>query len=107
MEHNSVRIKFSQQQSFRSAADAARVLLDAIQNHDKVVIDCDEITSVDMSFIQILISAHKYARDANKVIGLKNPAGGALLECLHAAGILVAVISGDQVAQLWKNGVDA
>lgn len=109
MDDNQACVEFHGEQTLRIATDAAQRLIGALNSHDVVVINCENITFVDLSFIQVLLSARKSARVRNKIISLKNRASGPLLACLQSTGLLHAAIDGGGTAdlQFWTNGVDA
>lgn len=109
MDDDRTCVEFHGEQTLRIVTDAAQRLIGAFNSHDVIVINCDNITSVDLSFIQVLLSARKTARVQNKRVFLKNRASGPLFACLQSAGLLHAAIDGGGTAdlQFWMNGVDA
>ncbi len=63
-------------------------LLAALADQSAVTIDCAAVESVDLSFIQLLLSARLSARGSDKQLLLASPAGGALREALEKGGFL-------------------
>jgi len=58
-----------------------------------VLVDCTDTSDVDLSAIQLLLSARCSAQAAGKSVTLKNPASGALREALSRGGFLSAATS--------------
>lgn len=65
-------------------------LLEALSAQQSVQIDCSRADSVDLSFIQLLLSAHKTAQQAGKRLMLAAPANGVLRAALAAGGFATA-----------------
>jgi hypothetical protein len=63
-------------------------MLDVIRRHAHVRIECSAASDVDLSFIQLVLSARKSAAAAGKTISLAHPARGALLVRLMQAGLV-------------------
>ena len=63
-------------------------LLEAVRQFPRVTIDCSGATEVDLSFLQLVMSARKSAADAGKTLSLAHPASGILLERLMQAGLV-------------------
>ena len=55
-----------------------------------VILDCSGVEDVDISLVQLIISARNTAKRDGKTIKLKDPASGALLSVLVQAGFIVA-----------------
>lgn len=82
-----ITLQFTGSATLRIADDVADRVRDAFRAGDRVVVDCGGLEDVDLSFIQILIAAHKSALVAGKSLSLGAPAAGCLLAALTAAGI--------------------
>jgi ABC-type transporter Mla MlaB component len=82
-------------------------ILNALQNHAIVEIDCDAATEIDLSFIQLLLAARKSAASRGKSLSLARPASGGLRDALARGGLLPAVegVPGDDAA-FWLKGAD-
>jgi len=63
-------------------------LVDALARHQTVQLDCSGADAIDLSFIQLLLSARRSARDAGRQLTLAAPAGGALRAALEHGGFL-------------------
>ncbi|PWC31795.1 STAS domain-containing protein [Azospirillum sp. TSO22-1] len=63
-------------------------ILDALRQHDAVVIDCAEVIAADLSAAQLLLAAHRSAGAWGKTLALAAPAEGALREVLVRGGFL-------------------
>jgi anti-anti-sigma regulatory factor len=74
--------------TLRNIEDVRGWLLDAIQTHQAITIDCAAVTEVDLSFLQLIIAARKSAASAGKSFSLAQPAAGAFLDTLGRAGLL-------------------
>ena len=76
-----------------SLADANNVrtsLIAALQAHDLVVLECNALREVDLSFIQCVLAARRSAVDQGKSLALAAPADGSLREALLRGGFLSA-----------------
>jgi ABC-type transporter Mla MlaB component len=60
-------------------------LLDMMQRHPALAIDCGGTTEADLSLVQLLLAARRSARQAGRSITLAKP-GGAVLGALLARG---------------------
>ena len=72
-------------------------LREAIRQHQSVTVDCTDAATVDLCFIQLMLSARKTAEFAGKTLTLARPASGVLLDTLLQAG-LVSAAGGQPVA---------
>ena len=66
-------------------------LLEMLERHQALEIDCSAATEIDLSFIQLLLSARMSAQSTGKTIALAHPASGALSDALQRGGFLGAV----------------
>ena len=73
----------------RTVATVRATLLEALTQHQSVQVDCSAAESVDLSLIQLLLSARLTAQQAGKQLLLASPASGALLAALHQGGFLL------------------
>jgi anti-anti-sigma regulatory factor len=72
----------------RSAVTTRATLLEAITRNSIVHADCGAAESVDLSLIQLLLSARRSACEAGKRLSLAAPAAGALRVALEQGGFL-------------------
>ena len=72
----------------RTVAELRDRLTAAMAEHDRIVVSAEAATSVDISVLQVLASAHRTAVAAGKSITLAAPANGALQQALTRAGFL-------------------
>ena len=63
-------------------------LLEMMERHQALEIDCSGATEIDLSFIQTVLSARASAQSAGKTIALAHPASGALRDALQRGGFL-------------------
>jgi anti-anti-sigma regulatory factor len=81
-------------------------LRDALAAHPTVTIDCTAVTDVDLTFLQLVLSARKSAGAAGKSVAIIPPKGEVLTDILMRAGLLCAV--GDPHSEeqsFWRNMV--
>lgn len=67
-----------------------------------VVVDIDDTSEIDLTFIQLMESARRKAAETGRDFRLRHPAGGAVLEVLRRGGFL-----GDETserAKFWLQG---
>lgn len=74
--------------SLRNAADICDILHTAITNHDAVSINCAALTGIDVSILQLLVSAQKTAGAAGKSITLDATDNEVLRTALLGAGFI-------------------
>lgn len=60
----------------------------AINNHQIVEIDCDDLREVDLSFVQIMLSARREASKVGVIFRLKQAASGFLWGLLERGGFI-------------------
>lgn len=82
------RFELSGRQTIRTVEKTANRLRDHMLAHDRTLIDVEGVTEIDVSLIQLLLSARKFAQATGRHIGLSAPAVGPLLACLKAGGFL-------------------
>jgi len=63
-------------------------LLDALKRKDEVIIDLKDAMEVDVSFLQLLCSAHKSALQMNKNLIIGSERSSALRTVVHQAGYI-------------------
>ena len=74
----------------RDATRLSEQFRDAIAKHSEVVMTSKGLTGIDISVLQLLVSARKTALAAGKSLTLEAPPGGALRNILVKAGFLAA-----------------
>jgi hypothetical protein len=60
----------------------------ALHQYPAVTLDCSNATAVDLSFIQLVLSARKSAQGAGKTLALAHGPQGALRNALMQAGMI-------------------
>jgi multidrug resistance efflux pump len=86
------RVEISGDAGLRVAQDIAGTLRQALAGHDNLIIGTDAMTGVDITTVQLLLSARRQALADGKALSLAAPASGALhqfltqIGCLDAAG---------------------
>ncbi|HVI51892.1 MAG TPA: STAS domain-containing protein [Candidatus Sulfotelmatobacter sp.] len=81
-----VVIGFSGSATIRQADDVAHRLRQALESSDRIEVDCSELDEVDVTFLQLILAAHKSAEADGKVLVLSSPAKGALLDAVAICG---------------------
>lgn len=74
----------------REAEHVHACLVEAVRDRPTIVLDCRAATEIDLSFIQLVISARKSARAAGKTVAVVPPADGRMTEILHRGGLIGA-----------------
>jgi anti-anti-sigma regulatory factor len=74
--------------SIKTVAELRDRLITAIAENDAVVISATKATSIDISVLQLLASAHRSAGAAGKPISLHAPKDGALRLALQRSGFV-------------------
>ncbi len=77
--------------TLRTVEATREKLLEMLERHQALEIDCSAATEIDLSFIQLLLSARVSAQSAGKTIALAQPAPDALRDALQRGGFLGAV----------------
>lgn len=73
-----------------NAEETHRAIRDALAGGERLVIDCLEAGEVDVSFLQLLVSAERTAEGEKKSIALSAPPAGELAEALKRCGFAAA-----------------
>jgi len=77
-------------------------LLDALTQHSTVEIDCSDAEEIDVSFLQILISASRTASAWNKNLRLSSPPSVLLSEAMNRCGFPVPASDMTSLAGLFN-----
>lgn len=104
---NKFRIIIDGVQTVRNIQSTYDRLSAAIAEHQAIVVDCDAVTELDLSLIQLLLSAKATADSNGKSLALATPAGGKLRTALERAGFLADAPNGSDPAAFWLKGRQA
>lgn len=74
--------------SIKTVAELRDQLITAIAENEAIVVSAERATSVDISVLQLLASAHRSAGAAGKTITLQSPSNGVLQQALKRAGFV-------------------
>jgi anti-anti-sigma regulatory factor len=74
--------------SIKTVAELRDQLITAIAQNDAVVVSAAKATSIDISVLQLLASAHRSAGAAGKPISLHAPTSGVLQQALQRTGFV-------------------
>ena len=72
--------------------EIGRTLLDGLDRHQALAVDCDAATEIDITFLQLLIAAQKSAKNSGRQFGLKAPLPAVLTDAAARCGL--AIIEG-------------
>jgi ABC-type transporter Mla MlaB component len=83
-------------------------LLETMERHRSIEVDCSAATEIDLSFVQLLLAARSGAQGAGKSLGLAQPASGVLRDALERGGFL-GTVPGQAMADeaFWLKAVRA
>ena len=82
------RIELGGDLGLRDADTLRTELLDTVLAHKSVEVAAAGLTSVDVSIIQLLIGAQKFAKARKQQLTISAPADGALRVAIERAGLL-------------------
>jgi anti-anti-sigma regulatory factor len=102
-ESRTVTIRLDQSSDLRLADSLREQLLRALYAEEAIQIDADGVEDIDISTIQLLVSAKKTAGKMGRSFALTSAPKGALAETLVRAGFMTA--SGESLIQdgvFWK-----
>lgn len=74
--------------SVRNAPSLARELREALAAHGAVVIDARALTATDISIVQVLVAAHRSARELGRSLRVEGAGSGALGGVLRRSGLM-------------------
>jgi len=104
MSSSAQRLPLKGSLGLRNAASLAEELERLLAAPDPVVVDCADLAEIDLSIVQLLVSAQRAAVAAGRSLVLRHPANGPLERLLKAAGVLAG--DGSALAsdgQFWIN----
>jgi hypothetical protein len=96
-------IKLDGVRTIRTAEQSHTVLLEAIRSVSAITLDCSQASEVDVSFVQLVLSARKTAADFGKGLKLSRPANAQLRSVLARGGFLRADSPADELRFWLKN----
>lgn len=97
----SAHISMPESLTVRDAEQIHVRLVQAVRDRQSIVIDCSAATEIDLSFIQLVLSARKSARAAGKALSVVPPSDGLLADVLRRAGLLGAPDAAPAADQLF------
>jgi len=71
----------------RAAVELRATLLEVLSSHDEVEIQSDAVAEADVSTVQLLLSAQKFADLHGKTLRMAHPLSSALRDVVDAAGL--------------------
>lgn len=70
-----------------TAPDIREAILDDLKIHSSIEIDCASVVEADLTFLQILVAAHKFAERESKTISILPAADPAIASLIERAGL--------------------
>lgn len=86
------------QLTIKNVAQVAAEIAAALSKSDRVELSLPEGSDVDVSFLQLLVSAQKSAEASGKAVRLAHPPAGAFRDALVRSGLFETELS-----NLWKD----
>lgn len=81
-----VRLTLAGEQTVNQASDLREALIQALDQGDNIEVDCEQVTGVDLTFLQLLCAAHRSAQSAKKIITIVDQENSALSNSVIRAG---------------------
>ena len=99
-------LKLEDRWTIERAHELKGALVAALSGNDQVIIDLEEVTEVDLSFLQLLCSAHRTSLKLNKHFALQDNQPEAFTRAVRDAGYARTLgCHGDPYKScLWKGG---
>lgn len=86
----------------RSVTEFSQHLIAAMEDHGDVALDLSALEEVDLSFVQLVLSARSHGAAEGRTLRLAQPAGEAVTALLRRAGFLTDPDPGD--IDFWFHG---
>lgn len=102
-----VRLTLEGAVTVNRAADLRDALLKSLAQGDNIEVDCEQVTEVDLTFLQLMCSAHRSARAAKKVLTIVDREKSAIGDTVVRAGFNYQKSCGDDSMGdcLWVGGM--
>jgi anti-anti-sigma regulatory factor len=102
IENTSFALAFEGSLTISQAEVIQATLLDVLQRHSAVQIDCSVVEEIDVTFLQILISASRMALASNKNLHFSSPPAGLLADAITRCGFPLPVSGMTSVADIFS-----
>jgi len=89
-EENPHTLKISGDAGLRNVQEIAALLRQALADHQTIAVATDELTSIDITILQVLLAARKSALAAGKTLSLCAAPHGAVHRLLVQTGFVAA-----------------
>jgi len=90
-----VRVSLEGAMTVNQAAELKEALLKSLDQGDRVEVDCEHVTEVDLSFLQLLCAAHRTAMSSKKKLSIVDQDDSALSDAVVRAGFNFHKSDGD------------
>lgn len=87
----------------RTATVLQQALKSALEAHDRIELDLTPVTDIDLSFVQLVEAARRFAHGLGKAVRLNAPAPAPVTALLERAGFLTDPTPDD--LDFWFHGV--
>lgn len=91
--------------TIEAAAQLHQVLLDGLQNHDQVQVDCSHTSSIDIYVLQLLCSAHRSSVAWKKQLTFHGQPAEPVIQAIKNSGFmrdLGCALCPEDVACMWS-----
>lgn len=82
-------VAFSAEETIRTVADAYEKTWNAVRQNDTIMLDVSEVTDIDLTFVQLLVSAQKTANAMGKRVSVTGAISEAFRDVLKRGGFAV------------------
>ena len=81
-------LKISGDAGLRNVQDVAGLLRQALDSHSSITVATEDLTSIDVTILQLLVAARKSAQASGKILTLRAPPDGVLHRLLVQTGFV-------------------
>ncbi|MFZ5452541.1 MAG: STAS domain-containing protein [Thermodesulfobacteriota bacterium] len=101
-------LKFTGDLTIDNAQELHKALAAALDSAAAISVSFEEVTTVDLSFVQLLCAAHRSAVRADKILKLADPRPEVLKEAVRETGFVRerGCVLDVQNSCIWKEGWD-
>ncbi len=99
-------IKFAGDLTIENSQELHKILLTALNNANQLLVTFEGVTAADLSFMQLLCSAHRTAVRTDKHLELASPRPGVLKAAVQELGFIrdKGCVLDTQASCIWKEG---
>ncbi len=99
-------VTFSGDLTIENAQELQKILLAAMDNAAELLLTFENVTATDLTFVQLLCSAHRTAVRSDKIMKLASPRPEVLMAAVRETGFIreKGCILDTQASCIWKEG---